>query len=266
MLKRVLLTVVCTLALAAPAIAQQNATIVLRSGERIGGLLVDYGASGYAINVNGQMRNIPAREVAMVDFSGRGLSADQQAKLNAGQSFLVLNNGQTIDGRLSDIGGTNPLRITVDTPNGRRDFNSTDVAGVYYGRGRAGFSSFPAGVATSGQVGSFVVPANQQWTPTNLTVSAGETLGFQADGEIHNSPDVNDRAISAGSLGGRRVPRAPIQAALAGALIGRIGNGPPFAIGNLSSVRMPASGLLFLGINDDNVGDNSGNFQVTISR
>jgi hypothetical protein len=266
MLKRVLLTAVCTLALAAPAIAQQNATIVLRSGERIGGSLVDLNRSGYVMNVNGQTRNIPAREVAAVEFASRPLTPDQQAKLNTGQSFIVLNNGQTIDGRLNDIGGTYPLRLTVDTSNGRQDFNSTDVAAVYNGRGRAGFSTLPAGVGTSGQVGSFVVPANQQWTPTNLTVSAGETLGFQTDGEIHYSPDVNDRAISAGSLGGRRVPRAPIQSALAGALIGRIGNGPPFAIGNLSSVRMPASGLLFLGINDDNVGDNSGNFQVTISR
>jgi hypothetical protein len=266
MLKRVLLAAVCAIALVAPAIAQQNASIVLRSGERIIGSLIDYNASGYVINVNGQTRNIPPRDVASVEFSGRGLNGDQQAKLNAGQSFVVLNDGQTIDGRLSDIGGTNPLRITIDTPNGRRDFTSNDVAGVYYGRGRAGFSTLPGGVATSGQGGSFVVQANQRWTPTNLTVTAGETLRFQTNGEIHYSPDPNDRSVSAGSLGGRRVPRAPLPQALAGALIGRIGNGPPFAIGNLSEVRMPANGLLFLGVNDDNVGDNSGNFQVNISR
>jgi hypothetical protein len=63
------------------------------------------------------------------------------------------------------------------------------------------------------------------------------------------------------------VPRAPIQTANAGALIARIGTGAPFAIGNQTTVRMPPNGgLLFLGINDDNVGDNSGEFQVTISR
>ncbi len=47
--------------------------------------------------------------------------------------------------------------------------------------------------------------------------------------------------------------------------IGRIGNaGAPFGIGNLSSVVMPASGELFLGVNDDELGDNSGGFVVDV--
>jgi len=53
--------------------------------------------------------------------------------------------------------------------------------------------------------------------------------------------------------------------ALAGALIGRIDNGPPFGIGNQTSLIAPASGILYLGVNDDNVGDNSGQFQVLIA-
>jgi hypothetical protein len=57
------------------------------------------------------------------------------------------------------------------------------------------------------------------------------------------------------------MPNAP-----AGALIGRIDNGQPFMIGRNTSVRMPAGGTLFLGINDDTVSDNSGNFRVIIAR
>jgi hypothetical protein len=52
---------------------------------------------------------------------------------------------------------------------------------------------------------------------------------------------------------------------LAGALIGRIDGGQPFGIGNLSSIAAPASGMLYLGINDDVVSDNTGQFSVTIS-
>jgi hypothetical protein len=57
------------------------------------------------------------------------------------------------------------------------------------------------------------------------------------------------------------MPDAP-----AGALIGRIDNGQPFLIGRNTSVRMPSDGTLFLGINDDNVSDNSGDFRVLLNR
>jgi hypothetical protein len=269
MFKRLLLTALCALTLTVSSFAQQGATIVMRSGERISGSLVDYGASGFAVSVNGQMRNIPANQVAAVEFNGRQLSPDQQAKLNAGQPFLVLNDGQTIDGRLYDIGGTTPLRITVESRgSGRRDFNSTDVAALYMGnRGGVGAAGIGVAGGLGTVLGSFRVPANQQWTPTNITVNGGETLGFQASGEIHYSPNPADLAVPGGSTGGRRVPRAPIQTANAGALIGRVGTGAPFAIGNQTAVRMPPTGgQLFLGINDDNVGDNNGEFQVTVSR
>jgi hypothetical protein len=52
-----------------------------------------------------------------------------------------------------------------------------------------------------------------------------------------------------------------------GALIGRVGNSAPFAIGsNRNPITMPANGQLRLGINDDNHADNTGTFVVTIVR
>jgi hypothetical protein len=57
----------------------------------------------------------------------------------------------------------------------------------------------------------------------------------------------------------------PLRSAPGASLIGRIGNGAPFAIGwNPNPIRMPASGRLYLGINDDQVGDNTGEFNVSI--
>jgi hypothetical protein len=59
---------------------------------------------------------------------------------------------------------------------------------------------------------------------------------------------------------------APMPNIPVGAMVGRIGTSAPFGIGNLASVQMPASGQLFLGINDDHVADNSGQYNVTLSR
>jgi len=78
------------------------------------------------------------------------------------------------------------------------------------------------------------------------------------------------RFLCAGSSGHRTVrgfPHAPpVGSAPGGALVGRIDNGQPFLVGVQGTIRMPANGQLFLGINDDVLTDNTGDFFVTISR
>ena len=60
---------------------------------------------------------------------------------------------------------------------------------------------------------------------------------------------------------------SPLPNAYAGALIGRVGtNGPVFAIGDQASLTVQENGQLFLGINDDETGDNRGEFRVKIQR
>jgi len=83
---------------------------------------------------------------------------------------------------------------------------------------------------------------------------------------VSSPANAADNASSAGSLAQKYVTGAPLPHALAGALIGRIDNGAPFGIGNQTSLTMPATGTLYLGVNDDTVSDNSGQFQVVISR
>ena len=245
------------------------ATIVMRSGERIAADVIDIAAPGLLIRQNGQERNIPPSEVAQIDFAGDGRSSSGVG----GQPRILLRNGQTVDGRLSDIGGTQPKILYVDTPSGARQFNSDEVALVVLNptgpaaTAAAGSNRVAGTAGTFGrrQTTTFTVPGNQQWIETDISVQQGANVDFRVTGEVEYAP--NARVSPAGAP--RRTPGGgdvPIPNAPAGALIGRIDNGQPFVIGRNTSVRMPASGTLFLGINDDNVSDNNGNFRVLLAR
>jgi hypothetical protein len=111
-----------------------------------------------------------------------------------------------------------------------------------------------------------IVPGNQRWTPTNLRVRIGDVLRFQVTGAVEFSADPYDRAVAQGSPNRQTVVGSPLPYQPRGALIARIDNGEPFLIGNQSAVRMPADGMLFLGINDANMFDNRGQFNVEIAR
>ncbi len=108
------------------------------------------------------------------------------------------------------------------------------------------------------------VNAQQRWTDTGITVRAGDVITFNSSGQIQMSDNADDIAMPAGARSGRMAPDAPITGVLAGALIGRIGNSGPLAIGNQSQITAPVSGLLYLGVNDDHLPDNRGEFTVTI--
>src|SRR5262249_58313121 len=109
------------------------------------------------------------------------------------------------------------------------------------------------------------VSARMQWTSTGLSVRKGQRLTFATTGEIQLSDDPNDLANADGSKNARYAPNAPMRNVLAGALIGRIGaSGKPFAIGNQKMIVAPDTGLLLLGVNDDTLNDNRGNFQVVV--
>src|SRR6476646_4728135 len=125
MWKRTVLSAVCAAAVfgAAMTYAQASATLTLRSGERISGDLVDLGGVGYTIRVNGGERQIAQNDVAVIDFTGNSMNASDWAKFS-GTSQVVLRNGQTLDGSLYDIGGANPLRLSIRTASGERDLSS----------------------------------------------------------------------------------------------------------------------------------------------
>jgi phycobilisome linker polypeptide/uncharacterized protein DUF4214/EF hand domain-containing protein len=121
----------------------------------------------------------------------------------------------------------------------------------------------PRAVATTGQ--EIRVEGRERWTDTLINVRAGDTLVFDADGTVRLSDNSNDVANAGGVLSGRRAANAPFSNQTAGALIGRIGGGSAFFVGNQRSVRAPATGRLYLGVNDDYLQDNAGDFQVRVT-
>ncbi len=265
MFKRTILALsAAALTITGVAQAQENATLTLRSGERVSGQLVDMGGSGFEVRVNGQGRQIATGDVSVIDFSGNTMSEADWAGAGNGQQ-VVLKNGTTVNGQLFDIGGTSPLRITVKTGSGDREFSSNEIARIILARPSGAAAPATSGLAAPTGNGISVSP-RQQWTSTGLTVKKGEVLSFNTSGDVQLSGDAGDIAASAGSKRGTNSAAGPLRNALAGALIGRIGNGPAFAIGNQSTVPMPAAGQLFLGVNDDNLGDNQGEFRVDIQR
>ena len=265
MLKRTILALaVAALTLPPVAGAQENATLILKSGERVSGQLVDHGGAGFTMRVSGQERKVPTNDVAVVDFAGDTMSNADWSRVTGGTHVIWLRNGQTINGQFYDVSGTTPLRIVVKTDSGERQFSSSEIS-------RIALAPLSSNAAPTSGVGApegqgIAVPGNQQWTATGLTVRRGEVLNFQTTGEVQYTPNANDVAQAAGSKAQQYVGGAPLPKNFAGALIARVGNGEPFAIGDQTSVPMPAAGQLFLGINDDNVSDNQGGFRVNITR
>ena len=270
MLKRTVLSAFCVAAMLVTGVAyaQDSATLTLRSGEKVSGQLVDLGGVGYTIRVSGAERQIAQNDVAVIDFTGAAMTDADWAKFS-GPSVVVLRNGQTVNGSLYDIGGTSPLKLTIRTGDGDREISSTEVARIIVAKpdnavGTSG-SAAPPVAATPTVPGAITVEANQAWTSTGRTVRRGQSVRFTTTGEVQLSDDVNDIANADGSKKARYAAGSPMQSVLAGALIGRIGpNGQPFPIGNMPAIVMPANGVLYLGINDDQHADNRGNFQVVV--
>jgi hypothetical protein len=119
-----------------------------------------------------------------------------------------------------------------------------------------------AGGVESGQL--VRVSAQKDWTDTGIIVRAGDVLTIDARGTISMGLSSEDTATPAGSTTGRRADNAPVNAP-AGALIARIGTSTPFLIGARRSIPVPANGRLYLGVNDDHMPDNTGEFQVSVA-
>jgi hypothetical protein len=257
-----------TAALAIPAQAQVGANIVLRSGERVSGSLVDMGSGGLEVAVGGQTRRYSLGEVAVIDFTGGSSLPGNEVDQAGGEHVLVLRNGQIIKGTLFDVGGRSPLRITFSTAGANRDYTSNEVARIYFAKPGSSYVA-PGGVTpTDGLApasGRVRVGGTAGWVNTGINVSQGQMLLFNSTGEVRLSTAGDDVAGPAGSKKGRYATNAPIPSALAGALVGRIGNGVPFAIGNQTSLAAPGTGTLWLAVNDDGLGDNAGEFGVDVT-
>ena len=117
-------------------------------------------------------------------------------------------------------------------------------------------------VGTTGDV--IVVNPRQRWVDTGIDVQAGDTVSVDADGQVRLSDNPGDNANATGAFSGRRAANAPVPSAPAGGLIARIGNSAPVYVGDRRTVRAPRAGRLYLGVNDDFLDDNRGEFRVNV--
>jgi hypothetical protein len=108
------------------------------------------------------------------------------------------------------------------------------------------------------------VNAQQRWTDAVLDVRAGDVITFESSGSIVMSDNSADTAGPAGSTSGRHAPDAPILHQLAGGLLARVGNYGPIWVGDRRTLVAPVSGRLYLGVNDDHLPDNRGEFTVIV--
>lgn len=109
-----------------------------------------------------------------------------------------------------------------------------------------------------------VVRATERWSNTGVYVREGELVRIESAGTVQLSADAADTSSPGGAGSGRRAPSAPLPDRPAGALIARVGNGPPIFVGAESMVRANATGLLYFGVNDDHLADNRGEFRVKV--
>ena len=217
--------------------------------------------------MQGRASSRSAAAVAIVVLAAAGLAADT----------LYMRNGDQVRGRLVGIrngevefrqGGYNARTIRVDTADVRRidfddayDSGSGSGSGSGSNSGSTGNADRPSGMREK----SVVVSADVPFVDTGITVRAGQEIFLSASGQVRWGPNRKD-----GPAGEKNSPEnraRPMPNRPAAALIGKIGDASRdvfFIGGDQGAIRIRASGRLFLGINDDVLDDNSGNFRVIV--
>lgn len=107
-----------------------------------------------------------------------------------------------------------------------------------------------------------IVSADVAWNDSGIDVRAGQTIYFEAQGQVRWGKDRRDGP--AGERNSPSNPGRPMGNRNAAALIGKIGNDLFFIGDETGPVRMRSAGRLYLGINDDVLTDNTGNFRVVV--
>lgn len=196
---------------------------------------------------------IPAT-LALLALFGAAMSADT----------LIMRNGDRISGRLVAVrNGT----IEFDDEGSGRNLrvDRDEVRAIELDRGR--FRTEPLESGNGRPRGmrerELNVSARTAWTDTGISLRAGQMVYFEAAGRVRWGPGRQDGPE--GEDNSPRNPGRPIPSRPGAALIGRVGDDAPFLIGSdTNPIRVRSGGQLFLGINDDVLEDNSGEFRVRI--
>jgi len=277
--------------------AAERATFILTDGERVSGTVVFHTNTrenlidnDFSLGVTpGQPEQIfHYDQVAVIDFMGGSPRNNELAALPDNGHLLVMRNGSTQRGHFVNMIGGDTVRWQ-DENGSTREMPIRDVGRIYLnpqaartvfnfrGNPNRNAANNGAPYGRSGQnaygrnfqiVASNVqVQANRPWNDTGVDVMQGDVMRFDAQGNVSFIQGSNN-TTDAGGKNEMKGSQYPVSSLGVGALIGKVGtNGTPFAIGsNRGAVTVPATGRLYLGVNDDAFGDNSGAYTVTVMR
>lgn len=182
---------------------------------------------------------------------------------------LILRDGSRVQGELISIrngtvefeerrnfGSGRTLRfdrdeiVRIEFDSYRNNSNNSNNSSSGFGR--------PAGMRER----QVLVAGDMPWVDTGVDVRSGQTVYFEAQGEVRWGRDRRDGA--AGERNSPPNPNRPMPNRNAAALIGKIGDDVFFIGDDSGPVRMRGNGRLFLGINDDVLTDNTGNLRVVV--
>jgi len=113
---------------------------------------------------------------------------------------------------------------------------------------------------------TFILQGSTAWLDTGIDLVTGQRIGIRAEGEVVWKKEGYSWCDPDGNIPYTRWGNRPVLGSGVGALIGRIGPSSDyeFFIGTNLTVDACKDGRLFIGINDDNTGDNAGFFNVWI--
>lgn len=238
-------------------------------------------AEGVLVATIGTDPNAPITEIG----TNREFQADRDGRL-----YLTVNRGEYADARGSfnaqvrreiELGGRgaggNRRNNNVDDEDDFEPFGagSTSPAPArrrVIGGGGLGTTTPSTGLPSGpvAQEKTLVVPGNSRGTDTGIDLRVGDSVTISATGNITAGRRAGVVSADGGRVGvGSIIGTYPVPQAGVGALIGyvRTTNGQatqPFLVGSQQTFNAQADGRLFLLINDDNYGDNSGQFDVRI--
>jgi hypothetical protein len=182
--------------------------------------------------------------------------------------------GMRFDANMENAGTRNfqsakqKLAVLNYPPQGGEVSLSNALAAVGLSGGSGNAEDYIAPIGTPADAQAVIeVPGASQWVDTGIDVEEGTAVQFWANGEIQTKKGQELSCDPSGLFGSGHGLFKPVSALNTGALIGRIvadEASAPFAIGKGRVINAAFAGRLQLGINDDNVRDNRGSFQVRI--
>jgi hypothetical protein len=169
--------------------------------------------------------------------------------------LIAIRNGQIEFEERRGFGGGRTLRIDRDEVDridfeNRRFSNNNNNNNLSDGR--------PSGMRER----QTIVSADTAWNDSGIDVRAGQTIYVEAQGRVRWGRDRQDGP--GGERNSPSNPNRPMGNRNAAALIGKIGNDMFFIGDETGPIRVRNSGRLYLGVNDDVLTDNSGNFRVVV--